>query len=185
MSNTAKTIITVLFILVLLSIGLNVFILMQLREARQAARQTIPELQAALSQTAADLEALEQSNLELSIDIVQEFPIETEIPFNETIEVPIQLTVPISQVIETTVVLNIVGGIELPVDIAVPVDVEVPINNTVVIPIDRTIPISTVIPLDVTVPVAIDVGETELAGFVTKLREGIVSLNEMLDRFVQ
>jgi hypothetical protein len=185
-STSLKAVLVTLFVLVLFSLGLNIYIIMQLRnaqlEAQRAAREIGPPLQESLSQTIADLEDFEQSTLEFNIPVEQEFAVEAEIPFDETIEVPIQLTVPISQVVETTILIDpLQTGFEIPVDIAVPIAIEIPIDETLAFPIKRTIPISTTIPLKVDVPIVINVAETDLAQYVTRLREGLQPLSAFLD----
>lgn len=189
MSRTAKIVVGLIFILVVISLGLNLFLIAQLRQvqsqASTAAKEFGPQIQGALDEIIADLADFENSSIEVAVDVEQEFPIEVEIPFNEEIEVPIQMTVPISQVIETTITLDLLGtGAGIPIDIAVPIDLEIPIENTVVVPINRTIPISTTVPLDLSVPVAINLGETELGPAIVRLREGLISFSDFLDQLL-
>lgn len=188
MSKSARFFITLLFILVLLSLALNGFIIWQLLLVRQQAQQSAREvgtiIQESLARTISDLENIENASLEFSVTVDQDFPIDTAVDFNETIEVPIQMTVPISQTIETVIFLELVGGVEVPVDIAVPVNVEVPIDNTVVIPIERTIPISATVPLSAEIPIEIDIGESELTGQVVRLRQDLRELSDFIERLL-
>lgn len=187
MSRSTRFVIYLLFLLVIVSLALNGFILWQLyqvrQQARQAAREFGPAVQESLAGLIADLDELEDTPVEIEVAIDQEIPIQTEIAFNEELEVPIQTIVPISQTIETVIMLEVVGGVEVPIDIAVPVNVEVPIDTTVSIPIERTVPISTTIPVKLDVPIQIDLARTEgLAGYIGRLREGLISLDKFLDR---
>jgi len=182
MSNTIKTVIVILFILVFLSLGLNLYLYWQLLRAQQAAQTLIPEVQQILAQAATDVESFQNSTFEFEIEIDQEFPVDVEIPIQETVEVPIQMTVPIQQEFETTIELDPFGtgsGIQMPVK--VPVDVEVPLDVVVPVAIDQTIPISTTIPLDITLPVAIEVNKTGLATSVEQLHSALVSFNQFFD----
>ncbi len=188
MTKSAKFFVTFLFILVILSLALNGFIIWQLLMARQQAQQAARDfggiVQESLNRTISDLEGLESSSVEFTVAVDQDFPIDTAVDFNETIEVPIQMTVPISQTIETVIFLEVVGGVEVPVEIAVPVNVEVPIDNTVAIPLERTIPISAVVPLRAEVPIEIDVGESDLAGQVVRLRQDLQALSDVVERLL-
>ena len=185
MSKGAKITITVLFVLVLLSLGLNGLLIWQWWTFQQQAQATMqkiePMIRGGLSQTIDDLESFEQSTLEFDIQIQQEFPVQVEIPFQETLEVPIQTTIPISQEIQTTIMIDpFQTGFTIPTDVSVPVDLEVPIDMNIPVSIDRTIPISTTVPLDLNVPIAIEVSETELAPYLERLRTGLASFEEAL-----
>ena len=185
MTRSAKTMITVLFVLVLLSLGLNGLLLWQWWSFQQRVEQTFQEVQPALHkailQAIVDLEAFEQTSLEFEVEIDQEFPIETEILVNDSLEFPIQTVVPIQQEIETTVMLDpFQSGLEIPTDITVPVDIEVPLDLNVPIEINKALPISTIIPVNLTVPLSIDIRETELGPYIQRLRQGLISLDQAL-----
>lgn len=185
MTRSAKIMIIVLFILVLLSLGLNGVLLWQWwsfqREVNQIIQKVQPALHEAISQAVDDLETFEQTPLEFDVKIDQEFPVETEILVNDSLEVPIQTTVPIQQDIETTVMLDpFQSGLEIPTDITVPVDIEIPLDLNVPVVINETVPISTVIPVNLTVPLSIDVKETELGSYLQRLRQGLISLDQAL-----
>ena len=187
MSTPTKVAVTILSILVVISLGLNIFLIWQLRQVQLQAQETVrefgPAIQDALSQTIAELETLENTTLEFEIAVEQNFPIDTEVTFNQTIDVPIDLIIPISQVVETTIMIDpLKTGLEIPVDVSVPVDVEIPINETISIPINRTIPIVADVPLKANVPIEIAVGETDLAGYIASFREGLMSINGFIDK---
>ena len=187
MSKTAKVILVILFILICVSLGLNGFLLWKLytfeQQARATAQNVGPVVQETLDQAIADLETLQASTIEFDVQVNEEFPVQAEIPFKETLEVPIQLTIPISQEIKTTVLLDpLKTGVGIPVDVAVPVDMEVPIDTSVPISIDRTIPVSTTIPLDLDVPISIAIGDTELADYIERLRSSLVDFGAFLEK---
>lgn len=187
MSTTVKTLFIILFVLVLISLGLNVYLVWQLQQAQQNLKTVVqevgPSVQTSLEQTIADLETFQKATIEFDVTVDEEFPVEAQIPFNETIEVPIKLTVPIKQNIDTTIVIDVLGQ-GLPVDVNVPVDVEVPIDTTITVPIDRTIDITTTVPLKMNVPIALEIGDTELAGYIDRIRESLVSFDTMLDQIL-
>ena len=187
MSTTVKTLFIILFVLVLISLGLNIYLVWQLQQAQQEVKAVVrevgPGVQTSLEQTIADLEAFQNATLEFKVAVDEEFPVEAQIPFNETIDVPIKLTVPIQQDIDTTIVIDVLGQ-GLPVDVSVPVDVEVPIDTTITVPIDRTIDVSTTVPLKLDVPIALEVGDTELAGYIDRIRESLVSFDTVLGQIL-
>lgn len=190
MSKSAKIFMGLLFVLVLLSLTLNGLLLWQWWTFQQQAMQAIqrfnPVINEGLSQAIADMQEFEQSTVEFNIEVSQNIPIDTEIPFNETLEVPINTTIPIQQQIATTIMIDpLQSGLEIPVDINVPVDIEVPVDMSIPITVDRTIPISTNIPLNMTVPISIKISETELAPYLERLRLALESLEQTLSNLPQ
>lgn len=181
MTKGGRIAIILLFLLVLSSLALNFWLYWQLHLNQQKAVGLVRQVRAGLPEAIDELEAFERATITYEVNIQQELPIETEIPFNETFEVPIQLTVPISQTVNTSVMIDPLGtGLEIPVAINVPVNLEVPIDTSVPIAIERPIPISTTVPLDLKVPLEIKVDETDLAGYIAHLRNGLTSLDEIL-----
>ncbi|MEM7342698.1 MAG: hypothetical protein AAF485_00515 [Chloroflexota bacterium] len=182
MSSTSKILFTILFILVIISIGLNIFLITRLLAVQEQARVVVrdfgPNVQESLTQTITDLETFEESTISFEIDVQQEIPVSAEIPFNERIDIPIDVTIPIKQEVETTIFMDpLQTGLDIPVDVKVPVDIEIPVDLTIPIEIERTIPIETSVPLDLTIPLMIEVAETEVVGYVEQLRGGLTSLN--------
>ncbi len=181
MTKGGRIAIVLLFLLVLSSLAMNFWLYWQLQVNHQKAVGLVRQVRAGLPGAIDKLEAFEQSTITYKVNLQQEFPIQAEVPFNETFDVPIKLTVPISQTINTSVTIDPFGtGVGIPVDINVPVNLEVPIDTSVPIAIERTIPISTTVPLDLNVPLEIKMSETDLAGYVSQLRNGLASLDEML-----
>ncbi|MCB0210297.1 MAG: hypothetical protein KDJ52_13250 [Anaerolineae bacterium] len=180
--------IVILFGLVLLSLGLNFYLISQFLRVQQQtqnfAQEARPALKGTLADTITDLEEIKSSTIAFNIKIDNEFPLELEFPINERLEVPIKTVVPIQKKINTTVVMPIFG-VDVPVDITVPVDVEVPIDLTVPVVISRTIPISTEVPIDMDFPVAIVVSETELAPYIDHISAALIQFEETADQFLQ
>lgn len=177
----------ILFILVLVSLSLNLYLIWQLQrleqQAKNAARAWGPVVQETLAQTITDLQTFQEATIEFNVAVNEDFPVEADIPFNETIEIPVQLSVPIKQEINTTILLDPLGtGQGFPVDVTVPVDIEIPIDTSIPVSIDRTIPISTTVPLNLDVPIALNLGDTELAGYIGRLQESLTSLEGIVEQ---
>jgi hypothetical protein len=134
-----------------------------------------PIIHEAITQSVADLERFEESTLQFDIAVEQELPIQTVIPFQETLAVPIKTTIPIEEEFSTTVTM-----FGLPTDVTVPIDMEIPVDLEVPVTIDRMVPISTTIPLNMDVPIAIPVHETEIRPYLERLRTSLLFLEETL-----
>jgi hypothetical protein len=175
-SSGLKFTLALLFVLVLVSIGINLFLLWQLVQLRQQAIETIdriePQLELAFDQTDARLAEFQRSTLTFDVEVDEVIPVQTNVPFNETIEIPVQVTIPIEEVFETTITLDAFGA-KIPVPVVVPVQMEFPIDEVVTVTISRTIPLSTSVPLALAVPVQIDISNTELAPYLQELRQGL------------
>ena len=61
-----------------------------------------------------------------------------------------------------------------------PLALDLPIDLDVAIPVNETIPINTSIPVNLSVPIEVQVQGTELATLASSLREGLISLREVL-----
>jgi hypothetical protein len=94
--------------------------------------------------------------------------------------VPINTILPIDETIDTTIQVNGPFGIDIPLDITVPIALDLPIDLAVAIPINETVPIDTSIPVNLTVPIEVQVQGTELATLAASLRQGLISLQEVL-----
>lgn len=184
-----KLSIFILFALVLISLGLNVYLILQLlrlqEQTQSFAREVRPVLKETLTEAISDLEEIQNSTVEFEVKIDNEFPVDVEIPINERIEFPIEMVVPIQQEINTTIMMTLFdGGLEVPVDVDVPVDVEVPIDVVVPVEIDQSVPISTTIPVNVDFPVAIVVNETDLATYIEQLRRALTAFEATADQLL-
>ncbi len=186
MSNRLKITLAILFTLVIISLGLNLFLIFQLMQTRRQLLQIVTDVKPALQETfdtvGQELETFQNSTLQFNIQIDQQVPINTDIPFNETVDVPVQVVIPVKEEIETTVMMDpFQAGLEIPVDIVVPIDMEFPIDQVVSFTVARTVPISATIPLSLTVPINIDINNTDLAPYVEQLREGLDTLEKTVD----
>jgi hypothetical protein len=190
LSRGLKLTLALLFALVLISIGINLFLVWQLMQLRQQAIETIdrlePQLEIAFDQTDTRLEEFQKSTLTFAVEVNEVIPVQANVPFNETIEIPVQITIPIEEDFETIITVNALGA-EIPVPVVVPVLMEFPIDEVVTVTISRTIPLSTSVPLSLAVPIQIDISDTELAPYVQELRQGLdavkETVNETISRF--
>ena len=185
--KSLKVSIITLFILVFISLGLNLYLILQLVRVRQQAINTVQEFkpvaQNVLTEVDRELTEFQESTIAFNVDIKQDFPIQMAIPINEIVQIPISVTLPIQQEFETTIIMDpLQTGLEIPVDVVVPVDVEVPIDMIIPIEIDRTVPISTTIPLDLDLPIAIEVSDTDLADYIEQLRQGLAGAQEYIEQ---
>jgi hypothetical protein len=187
MAKNIKITFIILFVLVFLSLALNLYLIYTFlnlrRQALQVAREVRPVVQESLALADAELEAFQQSTMDFNIKIDEELPVQVAIPISETLEIPLQMNFPISETIETTVMIDpFEAGLEIPVDIAVPVDLEIPINMVVPVPISRTIPLSTSVPVNLDLPITINVSETPLVEYIEDVRTALVAFNQWLDQ---
>ncbi len=160
----------VLVTLTLLSLAFNGVVILGLLRARQIALATVTGARATVIGVSDD-------TLSYTLEVKQEIPIVTSIPFDEDVIVPIRTTIPVSTTIVVPVNLGIsTYDLEIPIRTTIPVDLEVPsgeggtvsvrttipINTTTVVPVDLGIttndlevPIRTTIPVDLEVVVPI------------------------------
>jgi hypothetical protein len=170
-----------LVVSVLTSLVLDVFIVLQLYRAWQAALRLT-------DQATATLEALERETIHYTFRFQDELPVVAEVPFHEKLDVPIVAAIPISTTVsvEQTLQLPIhtlLGDItvEAPLDVEIPVAMTVPINLSVPVEISRTVSVSATVPLDLEVPLAIPIDETPLAGFLGELQSALLDLQTQIE----
>jgi len=139
-----------------------------------------PTVTAGLDEAVAGLDQFATSTIAFDVPINEEVPINTEVLLDRTLQVPISTVLPIDQTIETRITIDGPFGIDIPRNITVPLALELPIDLDVAIPVNETIPINTSIPVNLSVPIEVDVQGTELATLAESLREGLISLREVL-----
>ena len=139
-----------------------------------------PTVQAGLDEAVAGLTEFETSTILFNVPINEVIPISTEVVLDRTLEVPINTILPIEESFDTTIIINGPFGVDFPLDITVPIALDLPIDLNVAIPINETVPIETSIPVNLSVPIEVQVQGTELATLASSLREGLLSLREVL-----
>jgi hypothetical protein len=139
-----------------------------------------PQIKAGVDEAITGLREFGDSTIAFDVNIDEVIPIDTDVVIKRTVQVPIKTTIPIKESFDTTITINTFAG-DIPLDVTVPVDVDVPIDLVVDIPIDETVPIQDEFPVKLDVPIAIDVGETELKNLTDSLAAGLESLQDILD----
>jgi len=134
----------VLVTLMLLSLALNGVVILGLLRARQIVLATVTDARTTVIGVGDD-------TLSYTLEVKQEIPIVTSIPFDEDVIVPVRTTIPVS----TTVVVPVNLGIptydlEIPIRTTIPVDLELPLDQGGTLSVRTTIPINTtsVVPVD-------------------------------------
>jgi len=164
--------ITILLVpLVILSLLLNCLILWQLQNARLA-------LQEALEGAIEGVSDLRQERIEYELAIDQEIPLQADIVLSQPLEVPINTTLRISTTFETSVTLTL-QGLEMPIEVAVPVNLEVPLRTQVPVDVGQ-FPISTTMTLHTQLPIVVEISETPLADYLSRLQQQLTLLREGL-----
>ena len=154
--------------LTVLSLALNVAVVFGLLRARDIALVAVAKARTVLTEIGDDA-------FSYTVEVAQEIPIATTIPFNETVTVPINTTIPISTTVTVPINLGITSY-----NLAVPIRTLVPVDLEVTVPISRTIAISTTVPLDVAVPIEIPIADTPLAGHLEGLDAELSHMEERL-----
>jgi hypothetical protein len=169
-----------LVILVLASLILDVFIIVQLYRAWQAALRLTAQADVAL-------EALREETIRYTFYFQDEVPVVAEVPFREQLDVPIVAAIPISTTVSVKQMLQVpihtlVGDltVEVPLDVDVPVAMTVPIDLSVPVEISRTVSVSATVPLDLEVPLAIPIAETPLADLLGELQSALLDLQTQI-----
>ena len=159
-----------LWLLVSVSILLNLLVINQLLQLRRAAQATVLEASAILGD-------LKDEQLSLTIPIDQTIIIDTDLPVEETISVPIQTELPISTTVTATVDAGILG--DIPLD--VPIETTVPVDLVVDVPIEQTFAVRAPVSLELEVPVEITVSDTPLYDTLEQAQTALEALAAQLD----
>jgi hypothetical protein len=140
----------VLWALALVSLGLNLYLINVLLQARlQVAR--------AASTAATAVGQLQGSAIDYSVPISETVPVSFTVAYRQTLSVPISVTLPIDT--QVTVMLTTPIG-AFPIN--VPVKTTVPINLNPQVPLSLSVPVSVTVPISLTVPVHVALNDTPL-----------------------
>jgi hypothetical protein len=160
----------VLTALTLLSLALNGIVILEFLQLRQAAHGVVTDARTLVLEIADD-------TFSYTIEIDQQIPVSTEIPFSESISVPINTVVPINTEVVVPVDLGFTTyKLKVPIETVFPVDMEV------TVPVSQVIGITTVVPLNVDVPIDIAVSETPLADYLNDVNATLKRTEEQLER---
>ncbi len=133
---------------------------------RSTIRSELTNLSAAVS-------AAKDETIRYDLPIDQQIPIQVDVPIRQSLEIPIQTEVRIKQ--DVNVPIPVAGTT---INLPVPLDVAIPISTTVPISFNQTVTISAEVPLKLTVPIQLDLGSSQMAGYLDRLRDAILALRE-------
>ena len=188
MSRGARFVIVLLFVLVLLSLALNGYLVWQWWTVRSQAlvlASQADELRHsaldAVAQFREELQGIDEMTLNYDVQIDESLPVDAVVPFRERLDVPIETTVPISQAVEAAFDLEVPQfGLRIPVEVTVPVQLEVPIALSVPVEINRDVVVQTTVPISLEVPFVIDLADVGLARIIEVLDLGLADLEQAL-----
>jgi hypothetical protein len=164
----------ILAVLVTLSLALNILTIATLLWVRDVALEEVADARALVA-------GIRSTTLSYTVEVKDEIPVKTTIPFEEEILVPVNTTIPIN----TTVIVPINAGPLGTFDIDVPILAAVPVNLEVAVPISETIEIDTTVPLALEVPVEIPISETALTEHLDRRDAALDRIEQYLtDPFV-
>lgn len=139
-----------LWLVALVSLGLNLYLVNMLLQARRQVGQ-------AANMAAAAAGALAESAIDYPVELHQVLPVSLTVAYRQTLVIPISVTLPISTVV--SVPLKTPIG-EFP--IAVPVVTNIPVDLSPAVPLSLSLPISTTVPIDVSFPIHLELKSTAL-----------------------
>lgn len=149
----------ILWILVLVSLALNGYLLFALNQARLQAQE-------ALTNTRASVQNLGTTPFTTTVHVDQLIPFSTTLPLSQTFTVPIDTTYPLNTVVHTAIQIPLLG----PQDIAVPIAANIPLQLNLQIPVRMQIPISLTYQLKTDLPVQVKL-PPETLDFLDQLLE--------------
>jgi hypothetical protein len=146
----------VLWAVALVSLGLNLFLVYTLMQAKR-------QLAQAAGAAATAVEQLRGIAIDYAVPIHQDLPVSFTVAYRQTFAVPISVTLPIDT--------NVTFRLDLPIGsfpINVPVKTTVPINFNTQVPLSLAVPVSVSIPISLTVPIHLAVSNTPLGDSLTR-----------------
>ncbi len=160
-----------LWVLMVLSLLLNVVMVRQMLLARQAA-------QAAVDGAIALIDSLQGSTFSTSFHAAQSLHIVTDLPIDETIPVVIRQDMPI----DTTVSVPIDAGALGTYNVDVPIKASIPINITQDVRINQPFHVDTQVPITFDLPINLSVADTPLADTLDQARTQLESLSAQFNQ---
>lgn len=169
----------ILIFLVVVSLALNALLLIQWWVFQQQLVALRANVQQALAQGVRDLQTFEQTPVRLNVHIKQDIPVRLSLPLPQGMSVPVQAAIPISEAVKTTISANVLG-MNLPINVTVPISMSVPVSLSVPLPFTETLAVSTTVPLDADLPITLNLSDTELGGYLQRLRTTLSTFEQSL-----
>jgi hypothetical protein len=151
-----------LWLVVIISLALNAFIIYELLQVRQQAG-------VALSQAAASIGALKNSSIDYTVPIDQQIAVAMDVPVKFTVDVPIQQDLAINTTVDIPLDIPLLGTRT----ITVPINTTVPINLSVKIPVDKSFPVNGMIPVKFDVPINLKLSTTTFGDALGQLQAAL------------
>lgn len=177
LSNTAKAFLSFMFVLVLVSLALNVFMLWQWLGFQRQMVDMAETSQNTLVGAIDSLDNLQDLKIEMTVPVKKDIPVSMQVPINETMKVKINQSFKVEKTV--TIPPIKINGVDVPMN-PVPLNMDVPVNFEQNVPINITVPISTTIPIDFEVPVVINLKDTGLSTYIGQLQQMLTSINESI-----
>jgi hypothetical protein len=164
-----RTLEIVMLVLLTASLLIHALTLAQLFRVRNTLRGQIEQL-------AAGVEAAKREQVRYDLLIDQQVPIDLDVPISRSLTIPIRTQVRIQQEVNLPIDTGVAGQINIPI----PIDATIPVSTTVPIDFDQTVNISTTVPLRLNVPIRVDLGAPQLAGYLDQLHDALLKLRDQL-----
>lgn len=162
-----------LWLLVLGSLGLNLYLLQTLLDLRDRAGQATGLVSEVTSEASTVIGELKTATITHTIEVDESIPLNLTVPIDEVLEVPIQTTVPIN----TTVSIPLRTPIgTFPIN--VPIVTTIPINITAEVPIHLSVPVSGSVPINFDVPIEIKLADTPLGASLDRIEQFLIRLEQ-------
>jgi hypothetical protein len=139
-----------LWAIALVSLGLNLYLVNVLLQARK-------QLAHAASSAATAVGQLRGAAIDYAVPISETLPVSFTVAYHQSISVPISVTLPINT--QVTVALNTPLGTW---PITVPVKTTIPVSLNPQVPLSLSVPVSISVPISLTVPIHLAISDTPL-----------------------
>ena len=140
----------VLWAVALVSLGLNLYLVYTLLQARRQVAQ-------AASSAAVAVQQLRASAIDYAVPIDQTLPVSFTVGYHQVLTVPISLTLPIDT--NVNVPFNTPLG---NYQVTIPVKAAIPINLSPQVPLSLSVPVSVSVPVSFSVPIHVALSDTPL-----------------------
>lgn len=154
-----------------LSLTLQVLTVLWLLRTRQVTLAMIEETRAAVM-------GIGSETVSTTVQIRQDIPVVTSIPFYKEIRVPVNTVIPV----DTTVIVPIRVGLLGTYEVEVPIRAVIPVDLTIIVPISETLDIVANAPLRTSLPVEVRIADTPLVRHLGNLDAALARAGARLER---
>jgi hypothetical protein len=165
--NLFRTLAALALILSLISIALNAVLIYAMLNIQQVA---VNGLDTALD----SLGDLGENGFHYEYEFDQDFPISTDIPFQQEMIFPFEGDFPINTTVEVPINAGVLGSfvVEVPIDTSVYVSTEVPVS------INETFHVSTSVPVSMTIPIDVQADDPAIQSTIDGVRQWLIELRQ-------